>query len=95
VKRKLFLAGYLDDKIYPDCDEINSFNQNANVYTFEEVLQLGFIEGIVDIYEDWDELTKMEQITLMLEYAKNDELADVKFFDTEIEAEHAKNNVLD
>ena len=115
MSKKLFVGGYYQDyflintsygSAFPKetfkhiySDNI-LFNKDIEVYTLEEVLDLPFIYGVHDYYEehfggDFRFIPVEEQIKFILEYAESNEIAGVLYFETEEEAQKYNESVLE
>lgn len=101
---KVFAGGYYDDRIFKGeefCGK-TPFNKNINTYSLNEVLQLGFIENVVNWYnenkeendKEFEELNYNNKVKIILNYVESDEIAGLKYFFTELEAENYKQEVL-
>lgn len=75
-KDKVFVGGYFDDRIFKgeEFEGKTPFSKDIDIYTLEEVLKLGFVEPVKDLY-DWEELSEEEKINAIIEYTARDEIA--------------------
>ena len=96
-----FVGGYYDDRIFKGeyFEGKTPFNKDIDIYTLDEALKLGFVEGIVQLYEetykkDFYELSDNEKTEAILEYTKDDEIAGLLAFPSVKEAKNYKNEVL-
>lgn len=98
---KLFVGGYYDERIFIGdfFEEKTPFDKRIETYTLSEVLKLGFVEGVIGFYEEntqknWEEATEEDRIKAILKYTEGDEIAGLLYFETELEAEAYKNEVI-
>lgn len=98
---KLFVGGYFDDRIFKGdwFDGKTPFNKDINTYTLDETLKLGFVEGVIEWFEEnnereWDELSFDEKAKAIEKYEESDEIAGIVYFKTEEEAEKYKDEVI-
>ena len=91
-----FVGGYYEKKIINE-EELKVFD-NIKIYDLEEALNLPFVEGVEDFYNDkfeepedrtneYYELSDDELTKLIIDYVKDDEMATLYAFDTTEEAE--------
>ena len=91
----VFVGGYYQEKNIGN-EKIKVFN-DIKVYSMEEALNLPFVEGIEEFYNDrfeepedrtneFYELSDEQLAKLIVEYVQDDELAALYLFDTELEA---------
>ena len=91
-----FVGGYYEKKIINE-EEVKVFD-NIKIYDLEDVLNLPFVEGVEDFYNDkfeepedrtneYYELSDDELTKLIIDYVKDDEMATLYAFDTMEEAE--------
>lgn len=101
---KNFVGGYYDDRIFKGehFQGRTPFDKKIDCYTLEEVLNLPFVEGVKEWFEenddyerDFDEIPEKEKINAILEYVEGDEIAGVLYFETEALAEEFKKDTLD
>lgn len=101
---KNFVGGYYDDRIFKGeyFEGKTPFDKKIDCYTLEETLNLPFIEGVKEWFEenddeerDFDEIVKEEKIKAILEYVESDEIAGLVYFETEEEAEKFKQDNLE
>ena len=91
---KYLVGGYYDDRIFEGTEEIRTFGKDIGIYTLESALKLGFVDGVIEYYEEekkdneleWDDLTNERKIEVILEYTRDDEKAGLVEFDTLKEA---------
>ena len=100
--KKLLVGGYFDDRKFKGdyFDGKTPFNKDINTYTVDEALNLGFVENVINWYEDskeksWDQLPETEKAQQIEEYTSTDEIAGLNYFTTEEEATQYKNEVLE
>lgn len=90
-----FVGGYYEKKIINE-EELKIFDK-IKIYNLEEALNLPFVEGIEEFYNDrfeepedrtneFYELSDEMLEKLIIEYVKYDEIATLYAFDTELEA---------
>lgn len=92
--RKYLVGGYYDSRIFEDAEGKTPFGKDISIYDLESALKLGFVESIVEWYEDmkeddeseWDDLSDSRKVELILEYTESDEIAGLIAFDTLEEA---------
>lgn len=92
--RKYLVGGYYDSRIFEDAEGKTPFGKDISIYDLESVLKLGFVESVVEWYEDikeddeseWDDLSDSRKVELILEYTESDEIAGLIAFDTLEEA---------
>jgi hypothetical protein len=99
--KKLFCGGYYNDDIYEGehFEGTTTFNENIDTYTLDEVLKLGFVEGVIESCNKskdgvWGKLSNIEQARRIEAYTESDEIAGMGFYKTEAEAEDFKQYVL-
>ena len=91
----VFVGGYYEKKNIGN-EELKVFN-DIKIYNLEEALNLPFVEGIEEFYNDrfeepedrtneFYELSDEMLEKLIIEYVKYDEIATLYAFDTELEA---------
>lgn len=102
---KLFVGGYYDDRIFDGEYFVGKtpFNNEIDTYTLDEVLKLGFVENVVEEYNNraewqelpaWDELTFEGKSKEIEKYTESDDIAGILYFETEKETENYKQDVL-
>lgn len=102
---KLFVGGYYDDRIFEGeyFAGKTPFSKEIDTYALDEVLKLGFVENVVNEYNDraewqelpaWDELNFEEKVKEIEEYTASDEIAGINYYETVEEAEQYKKDVL-
>lgn len=100
--KRLFKEGCFNKK--------TPFGKDIQTYTLQEVLKLGFVQGTVEEYEqslnnryqdedmdeqkDWEITTDDEKIEAILAYTKSNDIAGLLYFDTEIDADKYRNEIL-
>ena len=103
-KKKIFVAGYLDGRILPSelTEGVVDYSEDVDIYSLEEVLELGFVKPVKDWFADenntkkeFDDLSAKKQINLILEYTQDDEIASLEVFKTEAEAIKRKEEILE
>lgn len=95
----LFVGGYYDGRIFDGVEEKTPFSKEISIYTLEEVLKLGFVENVIEWYEDkeeleWDEISEQEKTKAILAYVEYDEIAGLVYFDEKEKAEKYRNDVI-
>lgn len=91
----VFVGGYYQKKNIGN-EELKIFDK-IKIYNLEEALNLPFVEGIEEFYNDrfeepedrtneFYELSDEQLAKLIVEYVQDDELAALYLFDTELEA---------
>lgn len=86
------------------------FGKDIQTYTLQDILKLSFVEGTVQEYEqslnnaykdedmdeekDWENTTDDEKVEAILEYTKDNDIAGLLYFGTEIEADNYKSTIL-
>ncbi|MFQ9545289.1 MAG: hypothetical protein ACLR02_09755 [Clostridium sp.] len=102
--KKVFVAGYYDDRIFEGefFDGMCLYDDKVNCYTLEEVLKLPFVEGVEQWFEENDEeerefyrISDKEKIKAILDYTEYDEIAGVEYYETEEEAKNKLNYLLE
>lgn len=91
----LFVGGYYDDRIFEGdyFDGKTPFSKDIKCYSMEEVLKLGFVEPVIEYFEentgkDWIlDATIDEKINAIMQYTDSDEIAGLVYFDNESDAE--------
>lgn len=93
---KFLVGGYYSSRIFRGADrEMTPFDKDINIYTLDEALRLGFVEGVEEWYydfiqeegePDFYELSYEKRLQLVLQYTENDEIAGLVAFDTLQEA---------
>lgn len=91
----VFVGGYYEKKNIGN-EELKVFDK-VKIYNLEEALNLPFVEGIEEFYNDrfeepedrtneFYELSDEQLAKLIIEYVQYDELAALYLFDTELDA---------
>lgn len=101
---KLFVGGYYDDRIFEGdyFDGKTPFGKDIKTYTLSEALQLEFVDGVINCYNEyraddepsWDDTTDEQKAQAILQYLEGDDMAGLVYFDTEEAAEKYKNDCL-
>ena len=96
INMNYFVGGYYDDRIFKgeEFDGKTPFGKDIDIYTLEEVLKLGFVENVKDIY-DWEELSEQEKINAILDYTGSDEIAGLIWCENKEVAEKCKQEILE
>ena len=82
-----FVGGYYDDRIFEN-DVTLYDKERLSIYTLDETLELGFMDGVIvnyqflkeDYEKDFCELTEREKAIIILDYAQSDEIASLELF---------------
>lgn len=98
---KLFVGGYYDSRRFEGdfYDGKTPFDKHIDTYTLDEALAVGFVEPVIEWFEDkhdksWDEGSFEEKAKAIEEYTYSDDIAGMLYFPTEEEAEKYKQKAL-
>lgn len=87
--QQYLVGGYYDNRVFMGVKEKTLFSKDINIYTIESALKLGFVEQVVEWYEDtkkvddiaWHNLDDAQKVELILKYTENNALAGLLVFD--------------
>ena len=94
---KYLVGGYYSDiAINGGSDEyITPYTNDVKMYTVEEAIKLGFVENVVEWYEDndcfetgaeWEELSDADKASFIVSYTEDDEIAGLELFECKQDA---------